>query len=348
MAARFGRQGGYMSIDLIAKHARVSKATVSRVLNNEAGVSEELRERVKKAVRQRDYRPRVVSNRLTNVALIVAMERPVMESFAAGIFSGVAAYAFEHGIETSVVFYPVSRPRNQPLVQAVRERRCNAAILLFPAQMTDQLQSLSESGIPTMLVAGRAEIDKIGYVDTDSHPGAQQVVEHLIGLGHRRIGMLCGPIDSGDFDHAERLNGYQSALRQAGLAGEERWLIPHQPTHETPRAGYLQMQELLKRDPAITAVFANNDEMAYGAILACTESGRRVPEDISVTGFDDYQNSQFYSPPLTTFRQPITQMGYEAAKFVDTVSRGVIDQLPRRVLQGELITRKSTAEIARK
>lgn len=337
-----------MSIDLIAKHARVSKATVSRVLNNEAGVSEELRERVKKAVQQRDYRPRVVSNRLTNVALIVAMERPVMESFAAGIFSGVAAYAFEYGIETSVVFYPVSRPRNQPLVQAVRERRCNAAILLFPSQLTDQLQPLSDADIPTMLIAGRTEIDKIGYVDTDSHPGAQQVVEHLIRLGHRRIGMLCGPIGGGDIDHTERLNGYQSAMKQAGLAGDARWIVSHQPTQETPRAGYLQMQELLRRDPAVTAVFANNDEMAYGAILACTESGRRVPEDISVAGFDDYQDSQFYSPPLTTFRQPITQMGYEAAKFVDTVSRGVIDQLPRRVLQGELITRKSTAEIARK
>jgi DNA-binding LacI/PurR family transcriptional regulator len=148
-----------------------------------------------------------------------------------------------------------------------------------------------------------------------------------------------------DYDHAQRLEGYRATMRDAGLVANDKWVIPHHPTLLTAQAGYEQALRLLNQAPEITAIFANNDEMAYGAVRACVEKGKRVPQDISVVGFDDYPNSAYFNPPLTTVRQPMADMGYEAAKFVDTMARGVIERLPRRVLSGELVVRASTARV---
>jgi DNA-binding LacI/PurR family transcriptional regulator len=320
----------------------VSKATVSRVLNNEPGVSDELRRQVKEAMAGRELPVTVGRTRPANIALIIGLNQPLLENFAAAILSGVAKYSFEQGVETSMLFMPASRARKTNLLKTVRDRRCNAAIMLFAAPFTEQLPEFGDSGIPTMLVAGRSEAEHVGYIDTDPVAGTRQAVGHLISLGHRRIGFLGGPMQS-DYDHAQRLEGYRETMRDAHLPINDNWVIPHQPTLLTAQAGYEQALQLLDRASEITAMFANNDEMAYGAVRACVERGRRVPQDVSVVGFDDYPNSAYFNPPLTTVRQPMADMGYEAAKFVDTMARGVIERLPRRVLSGELVVRASSA-----
>lgn len=330
------------NIATIAKKARVSIATVSRVINNRADVSDSLRKRVRGVLVKNEYRPRIIRNRKTNLAIVIELENPIIEAFTAGILSGIAAYAFEQGVSTSVIFMPRGRTQDQQTVEAIRERRCDAAIVLY-AKGDDTASTLAGEGIPSVLVAQRTEVSSIGYIDVDPFGGAVEATNYLIGLGHQRIAYLSAATAE-SFDNKQRLAGYQKVMEDAGLA-DSRWIIPHHPTMKSQELGYEQAGQVLKIDPTITAIFAATDEIAAGAILACEETGRRVPHDISIIGFDDYPSSAFLNPPLTTIHQPMTQMGYEAAKFADTFVRDVIPELPRKVLKGKLIVRRSTGSL---
>jgi DNA-binding LacI/PurR family transcriptional regulator len=267
---------------------------------------------------------------------------PVLEEFAADVLSGIASYAFEQGVETSMLYLPMKQNPPADLVSLLRERRCDAALLLHTPPSLRQIQDLVDSGIPVMLLANQSEIVGLGYVDSDSQAGARQLMRHLFDLGHERIGFLAGEMLD-NYDHQQRQATYQHCMKQAGLKIQPNWIVPHQPTNHASEAGYRQALTLLENDASITAIFANNDTMAYGAIWACEEMGRKVPHDISVVGFDDYRASSFFNPPLTTIRQPITTLGYEAAKSVDLVVRGITDQLLQRVMNCELIVRQSSS-----
>jgi len=325
----------------IARQAEVSIATVSRVVNHRPDVSDYLRGKVQEVLAKSNFRPRVISNRPTHIAIVMEMELPLLEDFWANILSGISKYAFEQGVVTSILFFSSLWAQKVDLLKAIRERRCNAAVLLGPAKLQRQLDSLAKSGIPTILVAERSDIPNIGFLDAAGLDGAVSATEYLISLDHKRIAFLAGSLEMKS-DHCNRLAGYKRAMRAANLEINPDWIISHIPLSPTPSAGYEQTKLALLADPTITAIIAVNDSMAYGAILACSDLGRRVPDDISIIGFDDYPNSAYSNPPLTTIRQPMLQMGYEAAKAADTMARGIIDAPPRQVFSGELIVRKST------
>jgi DNA-binding LacI/PurR family transcriptional regulator len=333
-----------MNIAEIAKQAEVSTATVSRVINNYSDVSEAMRLRVRQVMRKSSYRPRMVRNRCTNLGIVVELVNPVVEHFTAEVLSGIAKYSFEQGVETSMLFLPSRQLYDEDLLKKIRERRCDAAIMISSNKTKEQLPDLVESGLPCILIAERYEHDGVGYVDTDPFNGALLAMDHLMSLGHRRIAFLAGPKEN-TYDHQQRLEGYRQAMAVAGQVIAPQWIVDHDDTFRTQEAGYKQARQALAQDPSITAIFANNDAMAYGAILACVESGRKVPEDISVIGFDDYPNSAFFNPPLTTIRQPLMQMGYDASRHADMLVRGVLEDVPHTTASGELLVRKSTAPV---
>jgi DNA-binding LacI/PurR family transcriptional regulator len=215
-------------------------------------------------------------------------------------------------------------------------------VIVFSQNFNDeQLTALSKGGLPTMLVSARREIEDVGYIDVDSYAGGIMATEYLLSLGHSRIAFLAGPTFR-NIDNQKRIEGFRKAISVSDLT-EAPLIIEHQATSLTQEAGYFQAQ-LALRNPDITAIFANNDEMAHGAMLACVESGMKIPEDISIIGFDDCPNSQYSIPPLTSVKQPLISMGYEAIKMVDMKVRGVIDILPQKILQGVLVKRKSACQ----
>tara|TARA_R100000027_G_scaffold52103_4_gene40882 strand:+ start:13017 stop:14030 length:1014 start_codon:yes stop_codon:yes gene_type:complete len=332
-----------MNIRSIAKESGLSVATVSRVLNNESGVSEEARQKALKVIERSGYKPRGYSQRRgTRIAIVVEAGSPSFDSFYSMVFAGISRYAWECGIEATLLYYnPEKRKSSRgELVQLLRKKRCNGAVLV--ASITEKEgQDLINARIPTVLVSHRLDLDGIGYIDCNNFQGARELTEYLLRLGHRRIGYLCGSLENGN--NRDRLDGYLKAMEEAGVDVDDSWLIEHHPTDVTEQAGYDQAQFLLERNPEVTAIFANNDSMAFGAVSACIEKGLRVPDDMSVVGYDDYVSSRYYNPPLTTMRQPLLEMGASAARWVDEQLKDNISELPHRIFRGELIVRKSCA-----
>lgn len=328
----------------IAKEASVSIATVSRVINNHQGVSEKVRKKVRKILDQKGCLPRVVTNRCPNIGVIIEMGTPIIESFGAMVLSGIAKYGLEQNIETSTLFIHPGKASSYDLLTALRERRCDAAVIVFGSDFSDkQLKSLTSADLPTVLVAAQRDLTGIGYIDIDSCSGGTIATEHLIKQGHKHIAYLAGPTFQ-NHDNEQRVTAFIKTMIKHGFQ-KNAIVIPHQPTEMTQEAGYKQATIALNQHSDLTAIFANNDEMAYGAMLACSEAGKKIPEDISIIGFDDYPNSSYCTPPLTTVRQPLTIMGYEAMKMADLASKGMLEKLPQNLLQGILIERKSTTNI---
>ncbi|WPJ94903.1 LacI family DNA-binding transcriptional regulator [Coraliomargarita algicola] len=332
-----------MNIRSIAKESGLSVATVSRVLNNESGVSDEARQKALKVIERSGYKPRNYSQRRgTRIAIVVEAGAPSFDSFYSLVFTGISRYAWECGFEATLVYYSPDHERNSggELVDLLRKKRCNGAVLIAPISESEG-QNLIDARIPSVLVAHRLSLDGIGYIDCNNFQGASDLTEYLLHLGHRKIGYLCGNLENGN--NSDRLNGYLKAMESVGVEVDDGWMIEHHPTDVTEQAGYDQALFLLERYPDITAIFANNDSMAYGAVTACMETGLRVPEDISVVGYDDYLSSRYYNPSLTTMRQPLMEMGASAARWVDEKLKNKISDLPHRVFRGELIVRKSCA-----
>lgn len=331
-----------LDITTIAKEAGVSVATVSRVLNNEHGVSDEVRRKTLDYIEKNGYQPRANSKRGTRLGVIMEDESPNFDGFFSQVLSGIFAYATEENVEITLVHYVPARRVDGSITEHLRRKRCNGA--LFLGLSLSDLTGLVEARIPVMLVTNRSSHPGVGFIDCDSYAGALEQMNYLLRMGHRKIGFLAAQL-KGFVDHQERLAAYQDALKSSGVAMDKTWVVDYEPG-QTEQAGYLQAKKLLALHPGISAIFACNDAMAYGAICACVESGRQVPQDVSVVGFDDNPTSRFYNPPLTTVRQPLREMGYEAAKLVDRKLKGKLKELPQKVLTSELIVRRSCAPVS--
>lgn len=333
-----------MNITAIAKASGISVATVSRVLNNESGVSEALRRKTLAVIESKGYRPRDNIRRGARIAMVVPADAPSFDNFFAQIFTGVSTYALEQGVETTLLYHGAKKRAGEPhlsLTELLRKKRCNGAIIISPLSLKEG-RELVAARIPAVLVTNRTDLEDIGYIDCDNRRGALEQTEYLLRLEHRNIGYLCGQIE-GMVDNQERIDAYKQAMHAAGVVPHPGWMVPHSPTAVTEQAGYDQAHRLLAAHPEITAIFANNDSMAYGAISACAERGLRVPEDVSVVGYDDNPTSKFYNPPLTTLRQPLREMGAEAAQWIDMKLKNKSFVLPKKVIRGDLIVRKSCA-----
>lgn len=333
-----------MNISSIAKASGISVATVSRVINNESGVSEELRRKTLAVIESKGYRPRDNVRRGVRIGMVVAAGSTSFDSFFAQVFTGVSTYAYEQGVETTLLYHSARNRDGEPqmsLTELLRKKRCNGAVLIAPIESAEE-HELIAAHIPTVRITNRTECEGIGYIDCDNHRGALEQTEYLLRLGHRKIGYLCGQIE-GMVDNQERIAAYRQAMLGEGIEPNPGWMVPHRPTAVTEQAGYDQARQLLETHPEVTAIFANNDAMAYGAVTACVERGLRVPEDISVVGYDDNPTSRFYNPPITTMRQPLRDMGASAAQWVDRKLRNKLFVLPKKILRCELIVRKSCA-----
>ena len=332
-----------INIKLVAEEAGVSLATVSRVINNRTDVSEAMRRRVSAVVEKFNFAPTKGSERRFNIGVIVVMDSSLVNEYISQVLDGVADYSDGGLLDVTVILYRIA-PEAKPLLQLIRERRCDAVVLFPPEQVTGQLPQLIEAEIPTILVNGEQSAPKMGFLNNESYSGAVKAMEFLAGRGHRNIGFLCNAQENSE-NHQQRLQAYLDVMARINPERRAQWIIPHQPTPETAEAGYNQCMQLLLTCPEITAVFCTNDEMAIGAIKACWDADLRVPEDISVIGFDDIPYGRYLHPALSTVKQPLTELGFRAVKYLDEFLKNRRNDLPCETLETELVIRDSVMNI---
>jgi LacI family transcriptional regulator len=318
----------------IAAETGVSVATVSRVLNDHVNVAPRTRDLVLRAVERRKLpaaepvRPRTVYVRCPYV----------LTDYFGLIVSSIAETLKLHGLRL-LLDAGESAQHSDALPGLPGQDDVSAAILILPPEDGDQLVALSRSGFPFVVVDPRTPPPPdIAAVSAAHLSGARAVADHLIGLGHRDIGVIAGPEEWLASD--ARIAGHRAALAQAGIL-----LAPNRLRHieANTAAGRQAAAELLDHTPRPTAIVCFNDKVAVGTLQAARERGLRVPEDLAIAGFDDIDLSRATDPPLTTVRQPLQEMGRIAVTHLMRVLDGHQPEALHIELATTLVVRASTA-----
>jgi LacI family transcriptional regulator len=215
--------------------------------------------------------------------------------------------------------------------------RIDGLIVMMPDRSAPRLLKEYAAGTPTVVLNAGAEVPGCHVISIDNHDGAYRIVRHLASIGHRRIGTITGP--KGNTDARLRLEGYEAALRDAGLITDSRYRLQGEFTEPS---GYEAGLRLLQIDPRPDAVFVGNDRMAVGVMGAFHDSGVEVPAGIAIAGFDDIEMSQYLSPPLTTVHADAESLGARAVERLIQLQRtGKIDGPRHEVLPTTLVVRGS-------
>lgn len=328
----------------VAHRAGVGVGTASRVLNHKPGVSEEKRQRVLRAIEEMGYRRNAIArslkvNRTKTLGVIIP---DIANEFYCEIVRGAedAARSQHYNI---ILCSTDSDPRREiSTITMLAEKQVDGLIMLSYECRPETQEALKRAGLPTALISTLCTDDAFITINISNFKAAYEAVEHLVSLGHRSIAMLTGP--ASDIDGGEnRLMGYRSALADHGLQPGTPDALVVQSNAYTYEAGYACTQKLLARQQVFTAVFAASDHMAVGCVKALWDSGLRVPEDISVIGFDNLSITEYSTPPITTVNQPRYEMGRLAAQKICAMLAGQPMQQPHVILQHSIVCRSSTA-----
>ncbi|MGI4787509.1 MAG: LacI family DNA-binding transcriptional regulator [Janthinobacterium lividum] len=330
----------------VAKASGVSIATVSYVINDgPRRVEPATRTKVMAAMELLQYHPSTMARglnrkRLDCLGVVFPMAIPslVSDSYFSAILDGITHVATEH--EQNVVLYTGLKWRGRASLPAFRDRRVDGLLLIAPLTDSGIVSTLTEAGLPFVLINGTDIDTRVASVDIDNVEAARQVVSYLQSLGHRRISLLGGLPNSPST--LPRRQGYEAAMSKSGFHCDQELI---REGSYTQGWGYDGMCQLLALTDPPTAVFAGGDGIALGAYRACADSGISVPDRMSIVGFDDAEFAHHLSPPLTTVRQPLMQIGSTAAlMLLDRLTHGQAEEIPatQTVLPSELIIRAST------
>jgi len=330
------------TLDEVARVAGVGRGTVSRALNGSPRVSDRARAAVRDAVAELGYvRNRaarsLVTGRTDSVALVVSEseERFFSQPFFAGIVRGVSS-AITGSQRQLLLAMAQSDDERQRLETYLTGQHVDGVLLLSLHGDDPLPQRLERRGVPTVLGGRPLHGEPVSFVDADNVVGAASAVEHLVATGRRRIVTVTGPSDMSA--GLTRLEGYRRGLESAGLGYDPVWV---EAGDFTERSGRVAMAALLDRVPDLDAVFAASDLMAEGAMRVLKESGRRVPEDVAVVGFDDSPSATSTEPPLTTVHQPLEAMGRAMANLLVARIEGIETEL-QVTLETHLVVRQSS------
>lgn len=331
------------SIKDVALRARVSTTTVSHVVNHTRFVSDKVRAEVEAAIRELGYVPSAVARSLkSNTTKTIGMLIPNCSNpYFAEIVRSVEDHCFGAGY-TLILCNTDDDPHRQGVyLQVLSEKRIDGMIIISTGEDEALRRLLQGLPIPTVLLD--REIDEIhcDLVETAHLQGGLMATQHLIDLGHRRIACLAGPADLNP--SAQRITGWRTALAQSGLTAQAADLLWH--SDFSSQGGFTTMQSILASPQPPTAVFVCNDLMGIGALSAAHEAGVRVPQDMSLIGFDDIELARFASPALTTIAQPKHRIGVTAVDMLLERIQGGRVQARQVLLQPNLVVRHSTAGV---
>lgn len=326
----------------VAKAAGVSKQTVSRVMNNSPHVRRETRERVLAAVRELGYQPnsaaRALATGRTRTLGVVAFD--TVHHGPAKVLHSIGRAAQEAGYVVSVV--PMRSPDRASMREAADQllgHDVDGLIAIAPDDdMSRALLDIPRE-IPMVVLDGTPD-PRIPVVAADDEGGARRATSHLLQLGHRTVHHIAGPRQS--LAGSRRVAGWLGALKEQGASAPEALYGDWEP-HSGYEAGLV-----LADDPDVTAILAGNDPMAFGVLRALHDRGRRVPQDVSVIGFDDIPEAGYAIPPLSTVRPDFSEMGRRTISvLVGQIRSGELPRMMRSVVSTDLVVRHSSGAAPR-
>jgi DNA-binding LacI/PurR family transcriptional regulator len=323
----------------VARRAGVSVATVSRFLNQNAHLAPDTQARVEAAIRDLDYVPeaaaRNLSNRKTN-AIGLLLPGIVWDHFFPPMLRGVEAACYDAGFDLLISSTHQPNPLGAGRVP-LGEHNADGLLLFDGSVSADEILRLWEKRFPVVLLySSDPGLIAVPHVVFENKEGSRQIVSHLIEEHNRcKIGFLAGPGDNGDAVWRDR--GYREALAEHGIEYREDRVRPGEFDEEI---AYRTVRDWLAAGMDVDALFAADDDSAYGALRALNETGVRIPEDLALVGFDDSPTSRLLNPPLTTVRAPIEESGYRAAAMLAELVR-TGDAPSELLLPTEVIIRRS-------
>lgn len=329
-----------LNIRQIADLAGVSIATVSRVLNGRGDVSEETREAVSRVIRENGYTANRNARGLSagRTGLVGVLVPLVYPAYFSGILAGAAEALSERDFQ--IVLSPTGGEHDREVSIVDRlHGLTDGAIIILPEESSEELERLLDSGFRFVVLDPLMPLEeRIPSVSAAHMSGADQAMKHLLDLGHRRVGQISGP--RGWVATEDRRRGYRAALSGAGILPDPALEREAEPEIDPGRAA---AEQLLDLSEPPTAIFAFNDNIAIGAIQAARARGLRVPEDLSVVGFDDVEHATIVTPALTTVRQPLAEMGRTGVSLLMRLLEGKRFETLHVELATRLVVRDSTA-----
>lgn len=334
-----------ISLKQLAEHVGLSPAALSLVLNHAPGASaipQETKDRIFEAARKHNYRPNYIARSLraqrTYTLGVLAPE--LSGGYAAEVLAGIEEFLLEQGF----VYFVACHHHRRELIKRYPHlmfERCVEGLIAVDTPDLDRML------LPVVCVSGHDLTPEVTNIVLDHDHAAALAIEHLTSLGHERIAVIKGQVFSSDTE--VRWNAIREAAQRLKTPIRLELIAQLEGDSPSPQTGYLAAKRLLATGQEFSALFSFNDVSAIGAISALREAGRRVPEDVSVIGFDDIPAAAFHNPALTTIKQPLHEMGKLAAKsLLDRISRGPSAQFPHEVVvKPELIIRQTTAAARR-
>ena len=334
-----GNKSGVVTLKVVAQHLGLTPGTVSAVLNDSPAarsIPQETKDRIHAAARELDYRPnffaRTLRNKRTNTIGVIAEE--IGDSYGSMVISGIEEY-----LRTRDYFFFTVVHRHDPKLlhrysQLLLQRGVEGFITV-DMQLTEALM------LPTVAVPGHKTLAGVTNLVLDHDHAARIALTHLLELGHKDIAFMKGQTFSSDSE--DRWAAICRVARELKVEIKPELTVQIDIDDPTPQLGYPFAKQLLKRGAPFTALFAYNDISALGSIRAFAEAGMRVPEDVSVIGFDDIEGAAFNVPSLTTVRQPLAQMGQIAAQTLLERIESKKDSPAEILIRPELVVRQSTA-----
>ncbi len=332
-----------ITIKDIAEKAGASIATVSRVLNDSKPVSPELKKKILKIIEETDYKPNALARGLINnqTSLLGVIIPDIGNQTFASLINGIEWVADENKFDIVVSNSHGQTEKELEIFDVFREKQLDGIIFSGVVLTEKHRYFFDKYKVPTVIVSQNFSRDEIPSVTINNFQAAYEATSYLIELGHERIGMITGflkDIAAG----MDRYRGFSTALREHALQEYSEYI---KEGDFTLISGYRGMEEILKNRVIPTAIFAASDKMAIGAMNSCFDNGLKVPDDLSLVGFDDLEIASVVRPTLTTIHQDHHEIGKIAARLLINRIRGIEDGVWNIQPSYKLIERQSTKKI---
>ncbi|WP_100407649.1 LacI family DNA-binding transcriptional regulator [Bacillus solitudinis] len=328
------------TISDVAKHAGLSKTTVSRVINNSPHVAPEKREKVLHAMKELNYSPnpsarRMRGNIMTSIGVIVPR---IVNPFFSYLVDSIEKAAYEHGYQVVIFQSDERREKELSFLEMLKTKQVDAMIMTAIENDWEVIESYKQYGL--ILLCNEYLLNKgVSTVRVDQMNATFIGVKHLIEKGHRKIAYCTGGLFADDGKDKDRNKGFQKAMKEAGLDVNPQWVFVERHSIED---GKKVADQIIKMEDKPTAIFTGSDEVAGGILVELKSNGFKIPNDMAIIGFDDQPLAEIIDPKLTTIRQPISKMGEKCVEIIVSQNQGKGSEIIDCELQNELVIREST------
>ncbi|MDR7071834.1 LacI family DNA-binding transcriptional regulator [Fictibacillus barbaricus] len=330
----------------VAKYANVSIATVSRIVNGLPGYTEDTKKKVQEAIEALGYQPNAIARGLINkrTQTIGVLFPEVSGMLSSEVLEGVENAAHDGGFSVIVCNTTSSGKRTVKYLRLLQEKRVDGIIFASENVKEEYYKIFQEMQVPVVLVSTASQFN-LPFVRVDDYEGAFRATEYLIQKGHKQIGMIGGSFED-PIAGVPRMKGFQDALEKHGLDFTDQQMTSNEGYRF--QNGKESLPLLLDKLPLMTAVFAASDEMAIGAMAAAHQLGIRVPEELSIIGYDNLKIAEMCYPALTTVSQPLKEMGQSAGEILVKLIKGKEKEAESRYMPFTIVERQSVRDLRKK